>query len=110
MCVQEKLQGLKQSIEFMADLKTPNSRTVEDGEEEGLSSDPAKDGSSPMDTSDNSQSPRVASRDTPRYSADTFDICSRNSTKALTCQRRQEHLWLVTIKKYCLRINSHTIK
>ncbi|XP_072527717.1 bromodomain-containing protein 7 [Salminus brasiliensis] len=59
----ERLQSLKQSIEFMADLKTPSSRTAEDGEEEA--SDPAKDGSSPMDTSDNSQSPRVASRDTP---------------------------------------------
>uniref|UniRef100_A0AAR2KSM4 Bromo domain-containing protein n=1 Tax=Pygocentrus nattereri TaxID=42514 RepID=A0AAR2KSM4_PYGNA len=84
----ERLHSLKQSIEFMADLKTPGSRTVEDGEEEGSSSDPPKDGSSPMDTSDNSQSPRVASRDTPRYSPDTLDICSMNSTKALTCQRK----------------------
>ncbi|XP_066510087.1 bromodomain-containing protein 7-like isoform X2 [Hoplias malabaricus] len=60
----ERLQSLKQSIEFMADLKT-SGRTVEDREEEGSASDPAKDGLSSMDTSDNSQSPRVASRDTP---------------------------------------------
>ncbi|KAG9260928.1 bromodomain-containing protein 7 isoform X1 [Astyanax mexicanus] len=60
----ERIKSLKQSIEFMAGLKSPNSRMGEDGEE-GSSSDPAKDGSSAMDTSDNSQSPRVASRDTP---------------------------------------------
>ncbi|KAB5525853.1 hypothetical protein PHYPO_G00145000 [Pangasianodon hypophthalmus] len=58
----ERLESLKQSIEFMADLKP--GRGSEDGEEQGSSSDP-KDRSSPMDTSDNSQSPRVAQRDTP---------------------------------------------
>ncbi|KAK3510293.1 hypothetical protein QTP70_033736 [Hemibagrus guttatus] len=58
----ERLESLKQSIEFMADLKP--GRGLEDGEEQGSSSDP-KDRSSPMDTSDNSQSPRVAHRDTP---------------------------------------------
>uniref|UniRef100_A0A3B4D2L2 Bromo domain-containing protein n=1 Tax=Pygocentrus nattereri TaxID=42514 RepID=A0A3B4D2L2_PYGNA len=62
----ERLHSLKQSIEFMADLKTPGSRTVEDGEEEGSSSDPPKDGSSPMDTSDNSQSPRDSKDDTQK--------------------------------------------
>ncbi|GAA6065141.1 bromodomain-containing protein 7 isoform X1, partial [Tachysurus ichikawai] len=60
----ERLESLKQSIEFMTDLKP--GRGSEDGEEQGSSSDP-KDRSSPMDTSDNSQSPRVAHRDTPRY-------------------------------------------
>ncbi|KAI5626176.1 bromodomain-containing protein 7 [Silurus asotus] len=58
----ERLESLKQSIEFMADLKP--GRGSEDGEEQRSSSDP-KDRSSPMDTSDNSQSPRVAHRDTP---------------------------------------------
>ncbi|XP_026872032.1 bromodomain-containing protein 7 isoform X1 [Electrophorus electricus] len=61
----ERLESLKQSIEFMADLKTPSSRAVEEGAEEGLAGDPTKEGSSPMDTSDNSQSPRVTNRDTP---------------------------------------------
>ncbi|XP_017548723.1 bromodomain-containing protein 7 isoform X1 [Pygocentrus nattereri] len=76
----ERLHSLKQSIEFMADLKTPGSRTVEDGEEEGSSSDPPKDGSSPMDTSDNSQSPRVASRDTP--SKDSKDDTQKGVNQA----------------------------
>ncbi|XP_053472906.1 bromodomain-containing protein 7 isoform X1 [Ictalurus furcatus] len=57
----ERLASLKQSIEFMTDLKPGGS---DDREEQGSSSDP-KDRSSPMDTSDNSQSPRVAHRDTP---------------------------------------------
>ncbi|XP_076855779.1 bromodomain-containing protein 7 isoform X3 [Brachyhypopomus gauderio] len=61
----ERLESLKQSIEFMADLKTPSSRTAEEGEDDAMASDPTKDGSSPMDTSDNSQSPRVTNRDTP---------------------------------------------
>lgn len=68
LCVQERLESLKQSIEFMAALKP--GRGSEDGEEQRSSSDP-KDRPSPMDTSDNSQSPRVAHRDTPRYRPDT---------------------------------------
>ncbi|XP_051559304.1 bromodomain-containing protein 7-like [Myxocyprinus asiaticus] len=59
----ERLDSLKQSIEFMADLQTSNSQS---GEEEVGASDPVKDNSSVMDTSDNSQSPRVANKDTPR--------------------------------------------
>lgn len=62
----ERLDSLKQSIEFMANLQTSNSQSAEDGEEEGGASDPAKENSSVMDTSDNSQSPRVPNKDTPR--------------------------------------------
>lgn len=51
----------------MADLQTSNSRSTEDGDDEGGASDPAKENSSVMDMSDNSQSPRVASKDTLRY-------------------------------------------
>ncbi|XP_047667654.1 bromodomain-containing protein 7 isoform X2 [Tachysurus fulvidraco] len=73
----ERLESLKQSIEFMTDLKP--GRGSEDGEEQGSSSDP-KDRSSPMDTSDNSQSPRVAHRDTP--SKESKEESQRNATQA----------------------------
>ncbi|KAI4901806.1 hypothetical protein NFI96_017637 [Prochilodus magdalenae] len=76
----ERLQSLKQSIEFMADLKSPSGRTAEDREDEGSASDPTKDGSSPMDTSDNSQSPRVGSRDTP--SKDSKDDAQKGVNQA----------------------------
>ncbi|XP_056600564.1 bromodomain-containing protein 7 isoform X1 [Triplophysa dalaica] len=59
----ERLDSLKQSIEFMANLQT-SSQSTEDGEDEGGASDPANKNSSVMDTSDNSQSPRVANKDT----------------------------------------------
>lgn len=51
----------------MAGLQTSSSRSAEDGDEDGGTSDPAKENSSVMDTSDNSQSPRVGNKDTPRY-------------------------------------------
>ncbi|KAI2662574.1 Bromodomain-containing protein 7 [Labeo rohita] len=54
----ERLDSLKQSIEFMAGLQTSSSHSAEDGEDEGGTSDAAKENSSVMDTSDNSQSPR----------------------------------------------------
>ncbi|XP_026070953.1 bromodomain-containing protein 7-like isoform X2 [Carassius auratus] len=62
----ERLESLKQSIEFMAGLQTSSGHSAEDGEDEGGTADPAKENSSVMDTSDNSQSPRVGSKDTPR--------------------------------------------
>ncbi|KAG1955601.1 bromodomain-containing protein [Pimephales promelas] len=64
----ERLDSLKQSIEFMAGLQTSSSRSAEDGDEDGGTSDAAKENSSVMDTSDNSQSPRVGNKDTPRDS------------------------------------------
>uniref|UniRef100_A0A673H5Z4 Bromo domain-containing protein n=1 Tax=Sinocyclocheilus rhinocerous TaxID=307959 RepID=A0A673H5Z4_9TELE len=56
----ERLDSLKQSIEFMAGLQTSSSHSAED---EGGTSDAAKENSSVMDTSDNSQSPRVGNKD-----------------------------------------------
>lgn len=66
----ERLDSLKQSIEFMAGLQRSSSHSAEDGDEDGGPSDPAKENSSVMDTSDNSQSPRVGNKDTPRDSKD----------------------------------------
>ncbi|XP_053349491.1 bromodomain-containing protein 7 [Clarias gariepinus] len=73
----ERLESLKQSIEFMADLKP--GRGSEDAEEQGSSMD-HKDRSSPMDTSDNSQSPRVAHRDTP--SKESKEEAQRSANQA----------------------------
>ncbi|XP_016411290.1 bromodomain-containing protein 7-like isoform X2 [Sinocyclocheilus rhinocerous] len=57
----ERLDSLKQ---------TSSSHSAEDGEDEGGTFDAVKENSSVMDTSDNSQSPRVGNKDTPRDSKD----------------------------------------
>ncbi|XP_057194714.1 bromodomain-containing protein 7 isoform X2 [Triplophysa rosa] len=75
----ERLDSLKQSIEFMADLQT-SSQSTEDGEDEGGASYPANKNSSVMDTSDNLQSPRVANKDTP--SRGGKDEAQKNSGQA----------------------------
>lgn len=51
----------------MSSLQRSTGHSAEDGENEGRTSDPAKVKSSVMDTSDNSQSPRVGSKDPSRY-------------------------------------------
>uniref|UniRef100_A0A8C1QCL8 Bromodomain-containing protein 7-like n=1 Tax=Cyprinus carpio TaxID=7962 RepID=A0A8C1QCL8_CYPCA len=66
----ERLESLKQSIEFMAGLQPSSSHSAEDGGDEGGTSDAVKENSFVMDTSDNSQSPRVGNKDTPRDSKD----------------------------------------
>lgn len=66
----ERLDSLKQSIEFMSSLQRSTGHSAEDGENEGRTSDPAKVKSSVMDTSDNSQSPRVGNKDPSRDSKD----------------------------------------
>lgn len=65
----------------MAGLQTSSGHSAEDGEDEGGTADPAKENSSVMDTSDNSQSPRVGSKDTPRYESyvSVFYLLSRTS-------------------------------
>ncbi|KAF4111034.1 bromodomain-containing protein 7 [Onychostoma macrolepis] len=77
----ERLDSLKQSIEFMAGLQTSSSHSAEDGEDEGGTSDAAKENSSAMDTSDNSQSPRVGNKDTP--SRDSKDDAKSQAEKDL---------------------------
>ncbi|XP_057194723.1 bromodomain-containing protein 7 isoform X3 [Triplophysa rosa] len=78
----ERLDSLKQSIEFMADLQT-SSQSTEDGEDEGGASYPANKNSSVMDTSDNLQSPRVANKDTPRGGKDEAQKNSGQAEKDL---------------------------
>ncbi|TST35099.1 Bromodomain-containing protein 7 [Bagarius yarrelli] len=69
----ERIASLKQSIEFMADLK-PGS----EGREEHGSSTDSKDRSSPMDTG--AQSPRVTHRDTS--SKESKEEAQRSATQA----------------------------
>uniref|UniRef100_A0A8C1YMC7 Bromodomain-containing protein 7-like n=1 Tax=Cyprinus carpio TaxID=7962 RepID=A0A8C1YMC7_CYPCA len=70
----ERLESLKQSIEFMAGLQPSSSHSAEDGGDEGGTSDAVKENSFVMDTSDNSQSPRVGNKDTPRYESSEKDL------------------------------------
>ncbi|KAK2819892.1 hypothetical protein Q7C36_021538 [Tachysurus vachellii] len=92
----ERLESLKQSIEFMTDLKP--GRGSEDGEEQGSSSDP-KDRSSPTDTSDNSQSPRVAHRDTPSSKDPSLFVSSKESKEESQRNATQAEKDLEEIKK-----------
>lgn len=63
---QERLQSLKQSIEFMADLENTKNEEGEP-EKEGIPTlEQSKDSQVAMDTSETGQSPRRILRDTPR--------------------------------------------
>lgn len=73
----ERIESLKQSIEFMADLKP--GRGSEDREEHGLSTD-SKNRSSPMDTGATARSPRVTHRDTP--SKESKEEAQRSANQA----------------------------
>ncbi|XP_030621748.1 bromodomain-containing protein 7 isoform X2 [Chanos chanos] len=78
----ERLESLKQSIEFMADLQTSSSRSAEAGEEEGGSAtDATKEGPAPMDTSENSQSPGAA-KDTPSKDKDSKEDAQNSISQA----------------------------
>uniref|UniRef100_A0A8C1T231 Bromodomain-containing protein 7-like n=1 Tax=Cyprinus carpio TaxID=7962 RepID=A0A8C1T231_CYPCA len=72
----ERLESLKQSIEFMAGLQPSSSHSAEDGGDEGGTSDAVKENSFVMDTSDNSQSPRVGNKDT-----DSKDDAQKNQAE-----------------------------
>ncbi|XP_028812359.1 bromodomain-containing protein 7 isoform X2 [Denticeps clupeoides] len=79
----ERLESLKQSIKFMADLENSSSRPGDGGEEEGASSlDQSRDGSSPMDTSETTQSPNRLNKDTPRQDRDSKDEVLKSVTQA----------------------------
>ncbi|XP_036391207.1 bromodomain-containing protein 7 [Megalops cyprinoides] len=78
----ERLQSLKQSIEFMADLE---STTKEQGEaeKEGSSSlEQSNESPLPMDTSETTQSPRRISKDTPRQDRDSKEEAQRTVSQA----------------------------
>uniref|UniRef100_A0A8C9TNX4 Bromodomain containing 7 n=1 Tax=Scleropages formosus TaxID=113540 RepID=A0A8C9TNX4_SCLFO len=63
---QERLQSLKQSIDFMADLENTNTEEGKPGKEGSSSLDLSRDGQLPTDTTETPQSPRRISKDTPR--------------------------------------------
>lgn len=75
----ERLESLRQSIEFMADLENPANRSSKTGEEVGNSSmDQCKDGPSPTDPSETAQS----APNTPRKDNDSKDEVSKVVSQA----------------------------
>ncbi|XP_048828012.1 bromodomain-containing protein 7 isoform X1 [Brienomyrus brachyistius] len=79
---EERLQSLKQSIEFMADLENTKNEEGE-AEKEGTSTlDQSKDSQVAMDTSETTQSPRRILRDTPRQDKDPKEESLRSIGQA----------------------------
>uniref|UniRef100_A0A674BEL3 Bromodomain containing 7 n=1 Tax=Salmo trutta TaxID=8032 RepID=A0A674BEL3_SALTR len=75
----ERLESLRQSIEFMADLENPANQSSKTGEEVGNSSmDQCKDGPSPTDLSQTAQS----APNTPRKDNDSKDEVSKVGSQA----------------------------
>ncbi|KPP79095.1 bromodomain-containing protein 7-like [Scleropages formosus] len=77
---QERLQSLKQSIDFMADLENTNTEEGKPGKEGSSSLDLSRDGQLPTDTTETPQSPRRISKDTPRQDKDSKEESLRNGT------------------------------
>ncbi|KAL2088378.1 hypothetical protein ACEWY4_015277 [Coilia grayii] len=79
----ERLDSLKQSIEFMADLESSSGRPADAGEGEGGSGqDQSRDGSTPMDTGDSTQSPCGLNKDAARQDKDSKEEVQRVVTQA----------------------------
>ncbi|XP_041917085.1 bromodomain-containing protein 7 isoform X2 [Alosa sapidissima] len=79
----ERLDSLKQSIEFMADLESSTSRPGEAGDGEGGSGpDQSKGGSTPMETSDSTQSPCGPNKDAARQDKDSKDEVQKTVSQA----------------------------
>ncbi|KAL4658754.1 bromodomain-containing protein 7 [Arapaima gigas] len=77
---QERLQSLKQSIEFMADLENKNTEDGEPEKEGACSLDLSKDSQVAMATPETPQSPRRISKDTPRQDKDSKEESLKNGT------------------------------
>uniref|UniRef100_A0A8C7MLT1 Bromodomain containing 7 n=1 Tax=Oncorhynchus kisutch TaxID=8019 RepID=A0A8C7MLT1_ONCKI len=74
----ERLESLRQSIEFMADLENPANRSSKTGEVGNSSMDQCKDGPSPTDPSETTQS----APNTPRKDNDSKDEVSKVVSQA----------------------------
>ncbi|XP_035602489.2 bromodomain-containing protein 7 [Oncorhynchus keta] len=74
----ERLESLKQSIEFMADLENPANRSSKTGEVGNSSMDQCKDGPGPTDPSETTQS----APNTPRKDNDSKDEVSKVVSQA----------------------------
>uniref|UniRef100_A0A673XX31 Bromodomain containing 7 n=1 Tax=Salmo trutta TaxID=8032 RepID=A0A673XX31_SALTR len=74
----ERLESLRQSIEFMADLENPANRSSKTGEVGNSSMDQCKDGPSPTDPSETAQS----APNTPRKDNDSKDEVSKVVSQA----------------------------
>ncbi|XP_045071984.1 bromodomain-containing protein 7-like [Coregonus clupeaformis] len=74
----ERLESLRQSIEFMADLENPANQSGKTGEVGNSSMDQCKDGPSPIDPSETAQS----APNTPRKDNDSKDEVSKVVSQA----------------------------
>uniref|UniRef100_A0A8C8F9Y7 Bromo domain-containing protein n=1 Tax=Oncorhynchus tshawytscha TaxID=74940 RepID=A0A8C8F9Y7_ONCTS len=74
----ERLESLRQSIEFMADLENPANQSSKTGEVGNSSMDQCKDGPSPTDPSETTQS----APNTPRKDNDSKDKVSKVVSQA----------------------------
>ncbi|XP_021442237.2 bromodomain-containing protein 7 [Oncorhynchus mykiss] len=74
----ERLESLRQSIEFMADLENPANQSSKTGEVGNSSMDQCKDGPSPTDPSETTQS----APNTPRKDNDSKDEVSKVVSQA----------------------------
>nr|XP_023675801.1 bromodomain-containing protein 7 isoform X3 [Paramormyrops kingsleyae] len=79
---EERLQSLKQSIEFMADLENTKNEEGEPEKEGTPTLDRSKDSHVAMDTSETAQSPRRILRDAPRQDKDPKEESLRSINQA----------------------------
>ncbi|KAJ8407840.1 hypothetical protein AAFF_G00268840 [Aldrovandia affinis] len=78
----ERLQSLKQSIEFMADLENPTKEPGETEKQGSANNNHSSDAPVPMDTSETAQSPRKMTKDTPRQDKDSKEEALRAANQA----------------------------
>ncbi|KAJ8343286.1 hypothetical protein SKAU_G00306150 [Synaphobranchus kaupii] len=77
----ERLQSLKQSIEFMADVENTTNEKGEAEKEGSANPEHSRDTPVPMDTNETVQSPRRINKDTPRQDRDSKDEALRTASR-----------------------------
>ncbi|XP_062311928.1 LOW QUALITY PROTEIN: bromodomain-containing protein 7-like [Osmerus eperlanus] len=78
----ERLQSLRQSIDFMADVESTTKKQGEAEKEDGANPEHSGDTPVPMDTNEPVQSPRRISKDTPRQDRDSKDEALKAASQA----------------------------
>ncbi|XP_035251391.1 bromodomain-containing protein 7 isoform X2 [Anguilla anguilla] len=78
----ERLQSLRQSIEFMADVESTTKEQGEAEKEDGAGPERSADAPVPADPGEAMQSPRRISKDTPRQDRDSKDEALKAASQA----------------------------
>lgn len=78
----ERLQSLRQSIEFMADVESTTKEQGEAEKEDGADPEHSTDAPVPADPGEAVQSPRRISKDTPRQDRDSKDEALKAASQA----------------------------